>query len=568
MTVADAYAPSYPDVMSVAQAFASTVVPQMGPAVEALRGALAMLSDPAMQDRLDGDQLMEVLRDAGEANRLADSLHVLVAGLVARRSQATSANGVRLCADQGFTTPADLVARVSGVSRVEAARQIQLSEPLVAPLFAGAEGKTGEGTEKDGTAAASPSSISFPVVRAGMVAGLISTRIAGLITDALRPALGHGHRLAEEAEWAMVALAVGADALVTRRAAFGASADPLLEAARATGVGPGPGSVEQLRRTARMWAQRIGRQAAIDSPAEAARLTDQHAQQVARRGLRIGPLVGGTRRIEGELLPEVAAQLERVLDAIGNPRVRRGDTSAEDGAETEAPLPDRRTFIQKQHDHFAAFLTIAAGIDAMPLMGGAAPTLVITATLDQWSDPHGVAFLAGTHDEADSAIDISTAHHIGCAGSIQRVVTDHRGAVIDMESRSLIFPVHHRRAMADRDGGCIIPGCTVPASWCESHHVTEWQDGGTTDVSNGCLLCWHHHHELGALGWEIQMRGGIPWVRPPASIDRRQRWVRGQQSTHRIHDEVRGRSAFISDDRRPDTDGRSAPDDALFDLTG
>ena len=33
-----------------------------------------------------------------------------------------------------------------------------------------------------------------------------------------------------------------------------------------------------------------------------------------------------------------------------------------------------------------------------------------------------------------------------------------------------------RRAMAARDGGCIIPGCQVPAENCQSHHVQDWAD--------------------------------------------------------------------------------------------
>ena len=57
--------------------------------------------------------------------------------------------------------------------------------------------------------------------------------------------------------------------------------------------------------------------------------------------------------------------------------------------------------------------------------------------------------------------------------------------------------VHHLfTALAVRDGGCRFPGCDLPVSRCEAHHVVPWQHGGTTDPSNLVLLCWRHHHDF------------------------------------------------------------------------
>ncbi|MDP3893842.1 HNH endonuclease signature motif containing protein, partial [Nocardioides sp.] len=41
---------------------------------------------------------------------------------------------------------------------------------------------------------------------------------------------------------------------------------------------------------------------------------------------------------------------------------------------------------------------------------------------------------------------------------------------------------------------CTAHGCTVPATWCEVHHLIPWAQGGTTSVTHGTLLCPHHHH--------------------------------------------------------------------------
>ena len=57
-----------------------------------------------------------------------------------------------------------------------------------------------------------------------------------------------------------------------------------------------------------------------------------------------------------------------------------------------------------------------------------------------------------------------------------------------------LFNATQRRAISLRDGGCIIPGCSIPAAWSEIHHVKEHQTGGETETCNGVLLCWFHHH--------------------------------------------------------------------------
>ena len=60
-----------------------------------------------------------------------------------------------------------------------------------------------------------------------------------------------------------------------------------------------------------------------------------------------------------------------------------------------------------------------------------------------------------------------------------------------------------RRALAARDGGCIIPGCQIPAENCQSHHVQDWAAGGRSDIDNLALLCWTHHRQVDLTMWTI-----------------------------------------------------------------
>ncbi|MGB8020503.1 MAG: HNH endonuclease, partial [Candidatus Nanopelagicales bacterium] len=63
-----------------------------------------------------------------------------------------------------------------------------------------------------------------------------------------------------------------------------------------------------------------------------------------------------------------------------------------------------------------------------------------------------------------------------------------------------------RRALAVRDGGCIIPGCQAPAENCQPHHLIPWSQGGRTDLSNLASLCWGHHRQADLGYWTITHR--------------------------------------------------------------
>ena len=79
-------------------------------------------------------------------------------------------------------------------------------------------------------------------------------------------------------------------------------------------------------------------------------------------------------------------------------------------------------------------------------------------------------------------------------------------------------------AIVLRDRECLIPGCDVPAEWCEIHHVEEHSRGGPTHTSNGVPLCWHHHRTLDEGIWHIRMRDGLPEIRGPGWWDPYAKW--------------------------------------------
>lgn len=240
----------------------------------------------------------------------------------------------------------------------------------------------------------------------------------------------------------------------------------------------------------------------------------------ARRGLRFGRLTGGVVPIRGELLPEVAAQFRKIADALGNPRAADGvvfrPTNVDEAGDPIAS--DHRSRAQQDHDALATALLVAASSARLPSLGGAAPVLVVHIEADAFTTGEGTACIDG------DPVPLATALHVACSGAIQRITTTRDGRILRIGTEERVFNRHQRRAIALRDGGCVIPGCGVRAEWCEIHHVEEHARGGPTHTDNGVLLCWFHHRFLDHNGWRIRMREGVPEVSPPRWLDGTRSW--------------------------------------------
>ena len=85
-----------------------------------------------------------------------------------------------------------------------------------------------------------------------------------------------------------------------------------------------------------------------------------------------------------------------------------------------------------------------------------------------------------------------------------------------------------------RDRHCTFPGCDAPAIRLQMHHITHWEDGGTTDPSNLCGLCSANHADHHARNWAITRApdGTIEVTRPDGTtFTARERWRRRDHRT-------------------------------------
>ncbi|KQO11157.1 hypothetical protein ASF06_00290 [Agreia sp. Leaf244] len=164
-------------------------------------------------------------------------------------------------------------------------------------------------------------------------------------------------------------------------------------------------------------------------------------------------------------------------------------------------------------------LEMAAAAPSASLLNGAAPTVNVHVTLDDLQSGRGAAWIDGSTEP----IPISAIDQLRCHGDTITTVFGDHGEVLHHGKTKRLATRRQRRALAARDGGCVIPGCTAPPSRCQAHHVTPWVSHdyppGRTDIDNLALLCPLHHATIHASAWQLVMIKGKPHVRPPSWQD-------------------------------------------------
>jgi hypothetical protein len=251
---------------------------------------------------------------------------------------------------------------------------------------------------------------------------------------------------------------------------------------------------------------------------DASGVADREAARRSARSVRISKLPDGMTRLTWMMDPETAAVVGDVYDRTTSPR--RGGPRFVDSALATSITDDERTTEQLASDVFTELLRQGANADSTRLLGSGAPVVNVVVTREALDAGRGAAWIEGQTE----SISVATAERLACSGSVQEVVLDESGQVLNLGREQRLYNRHQRRALAIRDGGCRWPGCDRPPSWTEAHHIEHWsQHGGRTDLSNGILLCRHHHLLLHNNAWQIASDAGQFTLIPPTSVDEAQR---------------------------------------------
>jgi hypothetical protein len=459
--------------------------------------AAAMVAGDALGERVVAgcrdNELLEVLAAAARLARAAEAILIEAAAEVDERSH-DPIRSERMTSRHGCRSVAELLARTTRLSQRRAGDLVAAGRAIRQPVAPA----SGEVLPAD-----------FPCVRDALADGEVGVDAVLAIAGPLRgwPG-GRTGVLAADEELAAAARGDGADAAP-------------------------PGSADDLRALATVWAVYLDQDGAEPREARAMR----------KRGLTLGVCREGIVPVRGSLLAEVAGQLQLLIDSVLNPKVEGAVPSFRESEDRGLESPpatqaDDRSRPQKQHDALATILSVAAASGGMPQLGGTAPILVVSVRAEDLATGSGFAHIDGI----DEPVSLSVARHVACSGSTQRVVLDDAGRIVRLGTEDRVFNHRQRRAINLRDGGCVIPGCHVPAAWCEIHHVEEHGGGGPTHTDNGVALCWHHHRTLDTSGWRIRMNRGVPEVRGPCWWDSKMRWRPVTKSPTRMLDRISRRT--------------------------
>lgn len=461
--------------------------------IDELKTAMAALPTHRHLSSASGSELLELTQVVATAVKRLEGLGVFCAGTLDRKM--TSPRGDEELQEKvGFASPVELVRDITGSSLHAARHRLRLASEVTPSGIA----------NMPDTFSVAP----FELVAAALEKGLLAEQSAQQIVTTVLKFAAAPNTLSHEMEAHLMAEVLRIP--VSQEADCDSKRSQILDRISKHGVAdesadlPVGMHLEDVRKAcrdaARQWQQ--------EAPVSADKFVS------AERYVSLGIEKEGLVPLTGRLLPEVAATLDALINAVTSPRVAENDpafSSAVSGNEAR----------NKRHDALATILNVASRSADLPSLGGAPITVMIQTSVEdlEWRKTGVVHSNQGPVGVSNVAV-----LHAACSGSVQFFAADRAGKLVSLGNQQRAFTAHQRRAILARDGGCVIPGCNVPGAWCEVHHVTPHALGGPTHTDNGVLLCYYHHRHIESSGWNVRMRDGVPEVRAPQWKDRTQEW--------------------------------------------
>jgi hypothetical protein len=164
---------------------------------------------------------------------------------------------------------------------------------------------------------------------------------------------------------------------------------------------------------------------------------------------------------------------------------------------------ETRSAPQRRADALVDLARRALDAGELPTLGGARPHLSVVVDAAALGSGRGAVTLPWT----GAAVPVPTVARWACDAHLSPVIAvavrggGWKPLAVGRSSRTAT-PAQ-LIALRVRDGGCVHPGCTRTAAFCDAHHVVHWAQGAATDLNNLVLLCRHHHRTLHTRHWHL-----------------------------------------------------------------
>ncbi|WP_433352578.1 DUF222 domain-containing protein [Microtetraspora malaysiensis] len=115
-----------------------------------------------------------------------------------------------------------------------------------------------------------------------------------------------------------------------------------------------------------------------------------------------------------------------------------------------------------------------------------------------WATPGGLISgrtLPGLLLATGQFLPTTDIHRLAQTSGLTRLVMDADGCVLDVGRTARRATRRQRRTILARYTRCMVDHCPMPAHLCQIDHITNWSDGGTTDLDNLGPTCQFHNRD-------------------------------------------------------------------------
>ncbi len=246
-------------------------------------------------------------------------------------------------------------------------------------------------------------------------------------------------------------------------------------------------SYKDFRQMMAYWIQRADEAIGRDGPGD------------RREGRRVhcSPSIDGTMMLDGQLDGLAGSEFKNELERLTDIEFRSDWQAATERLGRQPRIDELdRTPAQRRADALVEMARRSAGTR----MPGEPAVRDLTLRMDYATFVAEVAAMGGTRDvtyptarcsESTDGVILAPSEILDpdVALRVRRIVFDSDGQVLDYGRGRRLFEGAQRAAILERDLECQDPWCETDAGFCDVDHITEWEDGGPTDLLNGQARC-------------------------------------------------------------------------------